>query len=173
MSRTSLSADHAAFATAARPASYALVNGFLAQHAILSEALAMKPAKMIVYLTICTAAVQRVIRDPALPEGWRGTARMPRSVIGYISRRGIAEATGLPRENVRRIVDELLAEGRLLTGPRGAVANKGGLLESQLLLDALQRLLAEHARTGQRLVDAGVLSIVAAEASDELRASTP
>lgn len=164
MGRSSFSADHAAFAAAARPASYALVNGFLAQHAILSEALAMKPAKMVVFLTICTVAVQRVIRDPALPEDWRGTARMPRSVIGYISRRGIAAATGLPRENVRRIVDELLAEGRLLTGPRGAVANKGGLLESQRLLDALQQMLAEHARTGQQLADAGVLKVIEADA---------
>jgi len=152
-----LSADHAAFPAAARPASYALVNGFLAQHAILSEALEMRPAKLIVYLTICIAAVQRVIRDPALPEDWRGTERMPRAVIGYISRRGIAAATGMPRENVRRIVDELITEGRLLTGPRGAVANKGGLLESPRLLDALQQLLAEHARTGQQLADAGVL----------------
>jgi hypothetical protein len=50
------------------PASYALVNAFLAQHAILSEALEMRPAKLLVYLVICAAAVQRVLRDPALPE---------------------------------------------------------------------------------------------------------
>lgn len=164
MRRPALSADHAAFPAAARPASYALVNGFLAQHAILSEALGMRPAKLLVYLVICTAAVQRVIRDPALPEDWRGTARMPRAVIGYISRRGIAEATGIPRENVRRIVDELLSEGRLLIGPRSAVANKGGLLESQRLLSALQQMLAQHARTGQHLADAGVLKLTEPEA---------
>jgi hypothetical protein len=164
MRRPTLSADHAAFPAAARPASYALVSGFLAQHAILSEALEMRPAKLLVYLTICIAAVQRVIRDPALPEDWRGTERMPRAVIGYISRRGIAAATGLPRENVRRIVDELLAEDRLLTGPRGAVANKGGLLESRRLLDALQQLLGEQARTSQQLADAGVLKVAEPDA---------
>jgi hypothetical protein len=164
MRQNTLSADQAAFAAAARSASYALVNGFLAQHAILSDALGMRPAKLLVYLTICTAAVQRLIRDPDLPEDWRGTARMPRAVIGYISRRGLAAATGLPRENVRRIVDELLAEDRLLIGPRGAVANKGGLLENQRLLAALQQLLAEHARTGQQLADAGVLDVAATDA---------
>jgi hypothetical protein len=164
MRRTALSADHAAFPAAARPASYALVNGFLAQHAILSDALGMRPNKLLVYLVICTAAVQRVLRDPALPQTWRGTARMPRTVIGYISRRGIAAATGLPRENVRRIVEELLAEDRLLTGPRGAVANKGGLLESERLLAGLQQMLAEHARTSQQLADAGVLKIDEPEA---------
>ncbi len=90
---------------------------------------------------------------------------MPRAVIGYISRRAIAAATGLPRENVRRIVNELIAEDRLLIGPRGALANKGGLLESQRLLDSLHALLVENARVAQALVDAGALTLSAAPAA--------
>jgi hypothetical protein len=88
---------------------------------------------------------------------------MPRTVIGYISRRAIAEASGLPRENVRRIVAELIAEKRLLIGPRGAVANKGGLLESQRLLDSLHAQLAVSARTLQALINCGPLHLAAAE----------
>ena len=154
------------FATAARPVSYALINGFLAHHAIISETLEMRPTKLLVYLIIVTAAVQRVIRGPDLPEGWRGTDRMPRAVIGYISRRAIAEASGLPRENVRRIVNELIAEDRLLIGPRGALANKGGLLESQRILDSLTAQLTLQARTTQSLLDAGVLTIARVEPTD-------
>ena len=154
-----ITADHARFDDVARPASFAIINNLLAQLSIAGTALQMRPAKLLVYLVIVTAAVQRVLRDPDLPEGWHGTARMPRAVIGYISRRAIAEATGLPRENVRRIVAELIAEDRLLIGPRGAVANKGGLLESQRLLDSLHALLTENARIAQRLVDSGALKL--------------
>jgi hypothetical protein len=147
------------FAAAARPVGFAMINAFVTQHAIISKALDMRPAKLLVYLVICIAAVQRVLRDPALPPDWRGTARMPRAVIGYVSRRAIAEATGLPRENVRRIVAELIAEDRLLVGPRGAVANRGGLLESERLLESLREQLALTARTMQALADAGVISV--------------
>lgn len=118
----------------------------------------MRPAKLLVFLVIVTAAVQRLMRDPGLPGELRSTARMPRSNIGYISRRAIAAATGLPRENVRRIVAELLAEGRLITGPRGALANRGGLMEAAEVIEALRRLLAEHARTSDTLRDLGVLT---------------
>jgi DNA-binding IclR family transcriptional regulator len=44
---------------------------------------------------------------------------MARTFINYSTRRAIAEATGLPRENVRRTIDELTNEGLLITDDRG------------------------------------------------------
>jgi hypothetical protein len=162
-SAASVVVDHDRMTEALRPASFALVNDFLARHAVMSAALEMRPAKLLVFLVIATAAVQKVLRDPELPDEWRGTKRMPRAVIGYISRRAIAEATGLPRENVRRIVNELIAEDRLLIGPRGGVANKGGLLESQRIVASLHDQLSVTARTVQALLDAGVMTITSPE----------
>jgi hypothetical protein len=118
----------------------------------------MRPAKLLVFLVINIASVQRVMRDPAFPDGWRGTTQLPPDVIGYVSRRAIAAATGLPRENVRRIVAELIAEDRLWIGPRGTVANRAGILESQPVIDALQAMLVEHARITQMMIDAGAVT---------------
>lgn len=151
--------DHARLAEVLRPTGFALVNDFLARHAVITGALDMRPNKLLVFLVIATAAVQKAMRDPRLPAEWQGTKRMPRAVIGYISRRAIAEATGLPRENVRRIVNELIAEDRLLLGPRGAVANKGGLLESQRIVASIHDQLTVAARTFQLLIDNGVITV--------------
>jgi hypothetical protein len=155
--------DHARLADVLRPTGFALVNDFLARHAVISAALDMRPNKLLVFMVIATAAVQKAMRDPKLPDDWRGTKRMPRTVIGYISRRAIAEATGLPRENVRRIVNELIAEDRLLIGPRGGVANKGGLLESAQIVASIHDQLTVTARTVQALIDTGVMSVAAPE----------
>ncbi len=111
--------DTERFAAEARMMAYAMVNAFVTQHSIVTEALAMRPAKLLVFMVIIVATVQRSLRDPDFPAELHGSARMARAQVGYISRRAIAEASGLPRENVRRIVEELLEEGRLIVGPRG------------------------------------------------------
>ncbi|TFU05858.1 hypothetical protein EUV02_02200 [Polymorphobacter arshaanensis] len=144
-----------------RTTAYATLNTFLAQHAIMSETFGMRPAKLLVYLVIVTATVQRLMRAPELSGPVRGDVRLPRSDIGYISRRAIAAATGLPRENVRRIVNELLAEDLLLVGPRGGLANRGGLLENPRIVTGLQAIIAEQARALQRLCDSGVVAVIA------------
>jgi hypothetical protein len=94
-----------------------------------------------------------------LPPHWLGTARMNRGVVGFISRRGIAGATGLPRENVRRIVDELADEDRLIFGPRGAVANKGGVMERSETMPILVNVAHEIAASAELLIRLGIIVI--------------
>jgi hypothetical protein len=147
----------AGFLEAARPASYAMVNSFLAQHWALSSTLQMRPAKLIVFLTIVTATVQRTMRQDALPDDLRGLATMPRDYINYSTRRAIAEATGLPRENVRRIVDELMHEDLLITDARGRIANKGQILARPGVVAALKTLLEEQAKVTEVLLATGAL----------------
>lgn len=148
-----------AFLEAARPTAYAMVNGFLVQHWAMSSALQMRPAKLLVFLTIVMATVQRTMRHDALPDELRGVAPMARSFINFSTRRAIAEATGLPRENVRRIVDELTKEGLLVTDARGRIANKGQILAKPGVLSALQVMLAEQARTADELIATGALEV--------------
>lgn len=137
-----------------RTLSYAMVNSFVAQHAIISEVLAMRPAKMIVYLTIIASTVQKVMRAPDPTEAFRAGAKIAPDRFGHISRRAIAAATGLPNENVRRAVNELIAEGLVTVGASGGVRNTGGNLQDERVLAALKQLFAEHLRLHQVFLDA-------------------
>jgi len=148
-----------AFLEAARPTAYAMVNGFLVQHWAMSSALQMRPAKLLVFLTIVMATVQRTMRHDALPDDLRGVAPMARTFINYSTRRAIAEATGLPRENVRRIVDELTKEGLLITDARGRIANRGQILARPGVVTALQLMLEEQARIADALIATGALEV--------------
>ena len=142
-----------------RTLSYAMINCFVAQHAIISEALAMRPAKLIVYLTIIASTVQKVMRAPHPSDAFRAGVKMPSDKLGYISRRALAAATGLPNENVRRIVVELIDEGLVTVGPSRGVRNTGGNLQNPRILEALHRLFAEHLRTSQIFLDADAIAM--------------
>jgi hypothetical protein len=149
----------------ARPAAYQMTNSFLRLHDVYTRHLAMRPNKLLVYLVIVVATVQRLMRA-GLPPHWLGTGRMNRSVVGYISRRAIAGATGIPRENVRRIVDELAAEDRLIFGPRDSIANKGGVMERPETLPILIECAQEIAAAAEVLIQLGVIEIRARSDDD-------
>jgi hypothetical protein len=142
-----------------RTLSYAMINSFVAQHAIISEALAMRPAKMIVYLTIIASTVQKAMRVPAPSDEFRAGAKIPPEKFGHISRRALAAATGLPNENVRRIVNELIDEGLVTVGSSRGVRNTGGNLQNARILDALHQLFAEHLRTSQIFLDTDAIEV--------------
>ena len=151
--------DTGKFDSELRTLSYAMINSFVAQHAIISEALAMRPAKMIVYLTIIASTVQKVMRAPTPSDEFRMGAKIAPERFGHISRRAIAAATGLPNENVRRIVIELIDEGLVTVGPSRGVRNTGGNLQNPRILEALHQLFAEHLRTSQIFLDADAIEV--------------
>jgi hypothetical protein len=143
-----------------RTLSYAMVNSFVAQHAIFSAALAMRPAKLLVYLVITAATAQRVMREPGASDEFRAGAKIPPEKLGQISRRAIATATGIPNENVRRVVNELIAEGLVMIGTSRGVRNTGGNLQNARLVGALKQLFAEHMRTQQIFLDAHAIEVL-------------
>jgi hypothetical protein len=147
------------FAAEARPTAYAATNGFLALHAIVSQTFSMPPAKLLLYLTVTMAAVQRVMRGTGLPADLRDSTPLPDDYVRYISRRALAEATGLSRETVRRMVVELLAEGLLTEGPRGGLAAKAGLLAEPRAQAGLLALLTEYSAITNRLLKLGVFEV--------------
>ncbi len=107
----------------ARLASYAMINSFLTQQRILTDDLGLKPLPAMIYLTIAMASIQRFARRPALHRAYPGMAPLPAAERGAISRRALAEATGLPRETVRRVVNELIEAGYVAdTGARGVTS---------------------------------------------------
>jgi biotin operon repressor len=146
-------------AAEARSVAYLVANGHLSQIATLAETLQMGPAKVLVYVTIAVAAVQKLMRGQRLPEDLRDASPLGLEHTGYISRRAISSSTGLSRQTVRRLVDELLKDGLLISGPRGAVAAQPGLLGQQGIQACIQLMLAEVTKIAEQLIDLGVLEI--------------
>ncbi len=151
--------DDERFREVARLAGYQVANSFVAQHMILSEALQMKPVKMLVFMTIASATVQKFMRQQDIPAELAGTQNLSRDFVGYISRRAIASATGLPRETVRRTIIELDNDGLLIFSPSGSVANKGQILARPEVLEGLRLLTHEIASSAEKLLNFGIVKI--------------
>lgn len=84
---------------------------------------------ILIYWSVVVASVGRYLRDEvALIEG--GGQPLPPEEHHPISARAIAEATGLPRETVRRKIAALVADGYLAQDSRG-VRSIPGLLEQR------------------------------------------
>lgn len=155
--------DDDKFNETARLAGYQMANSFVNQHRILSNALNMKPTKMLVFMTVATATVQKFMRQREVPLELSGTQQLSRDLIGYISRRAIAEATGLPRETVRRAIMELEKDGLLIFGPNGSVANKGQILARPEIVESLRLLAHEISSSAEKLFNLSILQIADAK----------
>ena len=77
-----------------------------------------------------------------------------------MSRRAIAAATGLPNENVRRIVNELIDEGLVIAVSSRGVRSTEGVLQNPRVRAALHDLFVENVRTYQTFLKAGVIDHV-------------
>lgn len=138
-----------------RATAYAIGNCFVNQQRVWMETLRMDPTTMLVYMTVALAAVQKLARQPAFPESMRGSEPLPQHLVGTISRRAVASATGIPRETVRRIIDKLLKDGRLITAGRNAVRvardnarTEGFVHVPAMLLPDILRMLDDLRRLG-------------------------
>lgn len=145
----STTVDEAAFLNQARLTAFALVNSFLIQQRMFSDYLGLRPTHAIVYLTVVTASIQRYVRRPGLEEKYRGIEPLPADALGSISRRAIASAAGLPRETVRRVVNDLLASGYLGEVENGGVTSR----VAELVPERTQQYLLALARETSRRID--------------------
>lgn len=150
--------DEGALDATARLASYAIINGQLAMLAILRETLDLPPAKLVVFLTVATASVQRHVRRTDLSQQERGSGPMTEDDLGMISGRAVAEATGMPRETVRRMLVELVAEGLLMRRTQGRVSVAKSLGDPGMMR-LLRSLVDEQLRVLERLRQLGVLQV--------------
>lgn len=137
-----------------RASGYAITNCFVNQQRIWMETLKMDPATLLIYMVIALAGVQKLTRQLNIPEHMKGFEPLPPELVGTISRRAVAAASGMPRETVRRIIVELLESGRLVKSGRNAVrlpsdnARTEGfmgvpsllMVETMRMIDELQRL---------------------------------
>jgi hypothetical protein len=85
---------------------------------------------VLIYWSVVVASVGRYLRNDDLITLIEGGAPLPEEAHHPISARAIAEATGLPRETVRRKIAVLVAEGHLAQDRRG-VRTRPGLLDQR------------------------------------------
>ena len=133
MPRTMLEFDYEALTANRRVVAFALANQFLAVQRAFADALDLDPTSVAIFLTVSVTNIQRIARDPTTAPGLRHDAPMPEHMMTGISRRRIAESTGLPRETVRRRVGELIARG-LLCETAGGVRGASGFLAANSAL---------------------------------------
>lgn len=85
---------------------------------------------ILIYWSVVVASVGRYLRSEDLITLIEGGGPLPAEEHHPISARAIAEATGLPRETVRRKIAILVADGHLAQDSRG-VRTTPGLLEQR------------------------------------------
>lgn len=142
-----------------RVAVSSLQNLFLTMHRTLSAAIPVGPTELLIYATVSTANVQRLMRERAIPEPFAGTAILPREWVVPISRNAIATASGLPRETVRRHVARMIEAGLLIEDSRGGVTLPEGVIQDRQLEPFLEGMLTIYARSAEELLRSGVIRI--------------
>ena len=85
---------------------------------------------IIIYWSVAVASIGRFLRSDDLVSLMEGPDYLPEEAHHPISARAIAEATGLPRETVRRKIAALVADGHLAQDSRG-VRTLPGLLDQR------------------------------------------
>lgn len=121
---------------------------FLEEAHLLSHGMLLEPVSVLIVETVRVGSIERSLRPAACNSGRARHA---------MSRRAVAEATGLPRETVRRRVKRLVELGVLLDAPNGALSVAAA--DDVELGRNLQRHLANHVSMTNSLIDAGLIGL--------------
>lgn len=139
---------------------FCLANMYLSIHqAFSSGKTPITPSELLIYLTICVANVQKLMRERSIPGSFASTSILPRDWVVPISRNAIASATGLPRETVRRQVEKMIGRGMLIEDERGGVTPPPGVIDQLGLTPMLEPVLTEFTKTAEQLLRAGIIEI--------------
>jgi len=121
-----------------RLARYEIASAGLDVTGDMHRTLALRPDACQIYMLIAVSAIQRFVRAP--DELHVGGDPLPTRAIGTISRRRLADASGLPRETVARHVRNLIESGRVVEHGRGQLTVPPGLLHDLEPTGLLERM---------------------------------
>lgn len=142
-----------------RVAMTALMNLFLTTQRTMTEASAIGPTELLIYVTVSVANVQKLMRERVIPECYAATDILPREWVVPISRNAIATASGLPRETVRRRVAAMIETGILIEDARGGVTLPIGVIKDRGFEPVLEAMMTDFARTAEALLRIGVVEV--------------
>jgi biotin operon repressor len=153
-----LALNAARFEERQRLAMYEVANALVNLNADVQRTLSLRPDACHLYLLIAVATVQRYARAPG-DDTHSGAEPLPPTLAGTISRRRLADASGLPRETVARHVRELMARGLVVEHGHGKLATPPGLLRTVMPTGVLDRMAGETMALANRLLRLGVLHL--------------
>lgn len=126
--RRGIAVDAEGFSASERLASYEIANTLLTMKLRIQKAFGLRPEELQVFLVIVLATVQRYVRNPEVAPQFKSAIPLSQELSGFVSRRGIAEAMGIPLETVRRHVKRLIERGLVVERTRGCLSTRGGTL---------------------------------------------
>ena len=104
----------------------------------------------VIYIAAACASVSGAMRDPAVMATLDAGGAIPEHMRQPVSRRAIAESTGLPRETVRRKIAVLVDKGFLVEDGAGVRTPPNPLLQHRNL-EFVRELIHELERAPARL----------------------
>lgn len=162
--------DEARFEETWRTSTYLIYNCMLSLQLASQRIHKTDPSEYLIFSVVACGNLQREMRQRPLREGVLdpvadNDANVP------MSRRRIAEATGLPRETVRRAVQKLMDRGLLMESSDGYILVPVGLIRSAEYDWSPEVVMGPVMSLFQSLAGLGVLSL--AERSSHDLASAP
>lgn len=130
--------DREGFERVQRLAMYEIISTMLDLTGDVHRTLGLRPDCCQIYMLIAVSTVQRFARAP--DETNVGGGPLPTELSGTISRRRLAEASGLPRETVARHVRNLIERGLVVEHGSGQLTTPPGLLRDLAPTGLLERV---------------------------------
>lgn len=154
-----LALDTKRYAELRRPALYVLTNAIISMLSDMGRAWDMKPAELQVFMIIGAAGLQRFVRLRPLPLEHSSDDPLPATFLSGISRRQIAELTGLSRESVRRTVLRLMERGLVVEPTRGLLAHRPGMLQAGSAVFHPEEMVRRYVSMVEQLIRMGVVRV--------------
>lgn len=89
------------------------------------------PTEFEVFLTVVSATIDKIMRDPRLRSLYGDHQPVPVEELRFVSARAVCAASGMNRETVRRAVNALVEKGWLTRGARGYAISPAALMKPE------------------------------------------
>jgi hypothetical protein len=151
--------DAERFSELRRPTLYALTNTIVSMLSNMGRAWGLRPAELQIFLIIGTASLQRFVRLKPPPLEHSGDTPLPTPFRSGISRRQIAELTGLSRESIRRTVLRLMERGLVVEPARGLLVHPQGMMQWGSGIFSPEEMLQPYIAMFDQLIRVGVVRV--------------
>lgn len=140
-----------------RFAGYHVMNVFLEIARQVGQNTGLDAASILILATINNASVQRLIRHPGDIDihSTKGGTNIDASHFHSISRRAVADATGLNRELVRRKINKLIDAGIVQEDEHGVKTMN--VVLNPLVGKSVKSFVGTHAHATNQLISEGIL----------------
>lgn len=138
-----------------RFAGYHVMNVFLEIARQLGQNTGLDAASVLILATVNNASVQRLLRQPGSSQIHSSPEELDASHFHSISRRAVADATGLNRELVRRKINKLIEAGIVQEDAHGVKTMN--VVLNPLVGKSVKSFVGAHAHATNQLISEGIL----------------